>query len=178
MATIFAGGYAFVATLATLLSTALFFAPDRMRSAGPMAALAKRGCNWPPICDRLPGPSHDVLAAVDGCGGGHWHQLDARFSPERLVVGLCGSRRQRLWLWARQLSLWTVLMISPTPGSSSSARPATFMDACPRRSRRCGGCRLDVALPHLPLVLVGGFGPFCGCTADTGRRSVTFDDHE
>ena len=31
LATIFAGGYAFMATLATLLSTALFFAPDRMQ---------------------------------------------------------------------------------------------------------------------------------------------------
>ena len=32
MATIFAVGYAFMATLAALLSTALFFAPDRMQA--------------------------------------------------------------------------------------------------------------------------------------------------
>ena len=33
-------------------------------------------------------------------------------------------------IWARQLSLWTVLMISPTPGSSGLAELAlpTFMD--------------------------------------------------
>ena len=98
VATIFAGGYAFMATLATLLSTALFFAPDRMqalltalvqgrwlrrwREAGVQLAAALRQAS---------GPSHDVLAAVDGRGGGHRHQLDCALShPERLVDGLCG----------------------------------------------------------------------------------------
>ena len=33
VAAIFGGGYAFMATLATLLSTALFFAPDRIQHA-------------------------------------------------------------------------------------------------------------------------------------------------
>ena len=143
VATIFAGGYAFMATLATLLSTALFFAPDRMQALLTALVQGRWLRRWREagvqLAADLRQASQDLrtmswprwMAAV-GATGISW---TARFLTLNallmaFVVPLTTAPVGQFGIWARQLSLWTVLMISPTPGSSGLAELAlpTFMD--------------------------------------------------
>lgn len=144
---IFVGGYAFMAVLATLLSSALFFAPHRAQ------ALLVGMTRWKPLhrwraqgnqlAEDLREASRDLRSmswsrwfAVAIATGVSW---TARFLTLNalllaFVTPLTPEPLGQLGIWARQLSLWTVLMISPTPGSSGLAElalPAFMDDALP-----------------------------------------------
>ena len=76
-----------------------------------------------------------MSVAMDGSRCSHRSELDRAVPDlERGLDGLCCSPSRvavhQFGIWARQLSLWTVLMISPTPGSSGLAELAlpTFME--------------------------------------------------
>lgn len=147
VATIFAGGYAFMATLAVLLSTALFFAPDRMQALLTALVQGRWLRRWREagvqLAADLRQASQDLrtmswprwMAAV-GATGVSW---TARFLTLNgllmaFVVPLTTTPVDQFGIWARQLSLWTVLMISPTPGSSGVAElalPAFIDNALP-----------------------------------------------
>ena len=143
VAAIFGGGYAFMAVLATLLSTALFWAPQAVQGM-LHAVLSWRWLQrWKTQGEQL---AHDLrhasndlrtmsLASWAGAVAATIVSWTARFLTLNavlmaFVVPLHGSGLDQFGVWARQLSMWTVMMISPTPGSSGLAELAlpTFME--------------------------------------------------
>lgn len=147
VAAIFAGGYAFMATLAIILSTALFLAPNRVQTLLTTLFNGNLLKRWRFAGEQLAldlnQASGDLktmswsrwMAAV----GATWVSWTARFLTLNalfmaFVSPMTSAPFEHFDIWARQLSLWTVLMISPTPGSSGLAELAlpTFMsDALP-----------------------------------------------
>ncbi len=142
VAAIFAGGYAFMATLATLLSSALFFAPHsiqswltalmevswlrRWRTAGVQLADDLKRAS---LDLRTMSPAHWCTAGVATAVSWTARFLTLNALLMAIVAPLSSDAVHQFGIWARQLSLWTVLMVSPTPGSSGLAELAlpTFM---------------------------------------------------
>ena len=191
VAAIFIGGYLFMATLATLLSTALFWAPQRVHgvlkqalSWGWMRRWRKAGLK---LAEDLLCASRDLRSMPIGAGllasGATFVSWTARFMTLNalmmaLVVAAFPTALE--WahfdVWARQLSMWTVMMISPTPGSSGLAElalPAFLMDVMPAALTAALWATLVLAWRYLTYhlyVLVGGvLMPFW--LAQTGEKN-------
>ena len=135
VALIFGGGYLFMACLALFLSAALFWMPRTVRSGlmwlfslGAMRRWSVQGRQF----------AEDLLLAsreLQSMSWRRWGQAAAatciswmaRFGTlHALLMAFLSAELAWNWtahwhIWARQLSLWTVMMISPTPGSSGLA---------------------------------------------------------
>lgn len=145
VAVIFGGGYAFMAVLASVLSTALFWAPASMKNWLVTASHWRLLNRWreplTQFADDLYRASREVRSlttrawmAVAGATTLSW---SARFLTLNAIlmaflVPLLENNQSisQFAVWARQLSMWTVMMVSPTPGSSGVAELAlpTFLD--------------------------------------------------
>lgn len=176
VAAIFAGGYLFMATLATLLSTALFWSPERIHK-GLMRTFSWRWTRrW---SDAGLGLAEDLLRASRDlrtmslrsgllAAGATLVSWTARFMTlNALMVALVvPAFPDMAWghfdVWARQLSMWTVMMISPTPGSSGLAElalPTFLTDVMPVAMTAALWATLVLAWRYLTYhlyVLVGG----------------------
>ena len=142
---IFWGGYVFMVVLATLLSSALFWRPQfvhRMLRRLFEAAWLRR---WASRSHQF---SDDLLAASKNLQMLTWKgwigaltstvvSWTARFLTLNAVLMAVmapamptGNMLSQMEIWARQLSMWTIMLISPTPGSSGLAEFAlpTFMN--------------------------------------------------
>ena len=140
---IFGGGVAFMASLAVLLSSALFWAPDPTHRA--LLHLSSRPwmSRW---ADKVGAFAGDLKVASRGLRGLPWTtwcaaacattlSWTARFLTLNAVLlafvapMLDWTEVSQFDVWARQLSLWTVMLISPTPGSAGLAELAlpTFL---------------------------------------------------
>ncbi len=142
--TIFVGGYAFMAVLAAFLSTALFGAPKRIRSGLESLATQRPFSRWSDPLRQLALDLHNASLDLRTMSWRAWGQAaaatavswTARFlTLNALLMAFLvpmmrdGDSLSQFGIWARQLSMWTVMMISPTPGSSGLAELAlpTFM---------------------------------------------------
>lgn len=149
VATIFAGGYAFMALLAVFLSSALFVAPKRVQFGLEVLSNRRPLRRWRSELQQL---ASDLLDASGDLRSMSWQawawaggstalSWTARFlTLNALLMAFLAPRLQddqalhQFEIWARQLSMWTVLMISPTPGSSGLAElalPAFMSDILP-----------------------------------------------
>jgi len=142
--TIFVGGYAFMAVLATFLSTALFGAPKRIRARLESLASRRPFSRWSEALRQVASDLHNASRDLRTMSWRAWGQAaaatavswTARFLTLNAVLMAFleplmrnGDALSQFGVWARQLSMWTVMMISPTPGSSGLAELAlpTFM---------------------------------------------------
>jgi uncharacterized protein (TIRG00374 family) len=142
--TIFVGGYAFMAVLATFLSTALFGAPKRIRAGLESLATRRPFSRWSEALRQVASDLHNASRDLRTMSWRAWGQAaaatavswTARFLTLNAVLMAFleplmrnGDALSQFGVWARQLSMWTVMMISPTPGSSGLAELAlpTFM---------------------------------------------------
>jgi uncharacterized protein (TIRG00374 family) len=142
--TIFVGGYVFMAVLATFLSTALFGAPKRIRAGLESLASRRPFSRWGEPLRHVASDLHDASRDLRTMSWRAWCQTaaatavswTARFlTLNALLMAFLepmmrdGDALSQFGVWARQLSMWTVMMISPTPGSSGLAELAlpTFM---------------------------------------------------
>ena len=142
--TIFVGGYVFMAVLATFLSTALFGAPKRIRAGLESLATRRPFSRWGDPLRQLALDLHNAsldLRTMSWRAWGHaatatavsWTArfltLNALLMAFLVPMMRDGDALNQFGVWARQLSMWTVMMISPTPGSSGLAELAlpTFM---------------------------------------------------
>ena len=148
VATVFAGGYAFMMGLALCLSTALFWAPHRVQSILKWTIERTWLRRWHARGTMLAADLLDASVDLRSMSMGRWMAAFgatvmswlARFlTLNALLMAfvaplLSGQTVNQLELWARQLSMWTVLLISPTPGSSGLAElalPTFVSDALP-----------------------------------------------
>lgn len=140
---IFGGGVAFMASLAVLLSSALFWTPGSTRRALLHLATWPWISRWAATIEAF---AEDLNTASHGLRGMPWTtwcaaacatalSWTARFLTLNAVVlafvvpALSWTEVSQFDVWARQLSLWTVMLISPTPGSAGLAELAlpTFL---------------------------------------------------
>ena len=142
--TIFVGGYSFMAVLAAFLSTALFGAPKRIRAVLESLATRRTLSRWSEPLRQVAADLHNASRDLRTMSWRAWGQAGAatavswtaRFlTLNALLMAFLeplmrdGDALSQFGVWARQLSMWTVMMISPTPGSSGLAELAlpTFM---------------------------------------------------
>ena len=176
VAAIFAGGYLFMATLATLLSTALFWSPQRIHKGLTRAFSWRWTRRWRDaglgLAEDLLRASRDLRTMSLSSGllaaGATLVSWTARFMTlNALMVALVVPAFPDMTLghfdvWARQLSMWTVMMISPTPGSSGLAElalPTFLTDVMPVAMTAALWATLVLAWRYLTYhlyVLVGG----------------------
>lgn len=176
VAAIFAGGYLFMATLAALLSTALFWSPQRIHNSLKRVFSWRWTRRWRDaglgLAEDLLRASRDLKTMSLGSGlvavGATMVSWTARFMTlNALMVALVVPAFPdvawgHLDVWARQLSMWTVLMISPTPGSSGLAElalPTFLTDVMPLAMTATLWATLVLAWRYLTYhlyVLVGG----------------------
>ena len=176
VAAIFAGGYLFMATLATLLSTALFWSPQRIHKGLTRAFSWRWTRRWRDagvgLAEDLLRASRDLKTMSLSSGllaaGATLVSWTARFMTlNALMVALVvPAFPDMAWghfdVWARQLSMWTVMMISPTPGSSGLAElalPTFLTDVMPVAMTAALWATLVLAWRYLTYhlyVLVGG----------------------
>ena len=176
VAAIFAGGYLFMATLAALLSTALFWSPQRIHNSLKRVFSWRWARRWRDaglgLAEDLLRASRDLKTMSLGSGlvavGATMVSWTARFMTlNALMVALVVPAFPdvawgHLDVWARQLSMWTVLMISPTPGSSGLAElalPTFLTDVMPLAMTATLWATLVLAWRYLTYhlyVLVGG----------------------
>lgn len=140
---IFCGGVAFMAGLSVLLSSALFWAPDQTHRA--LLHLSSRPwmSRWAEATKSFAGDLSVASKGLRGMTRTTWCAAacatalswTARFLTLNAVL-LAFVTPVMDWMevsqfdiWARQLSLWTVMLISPTPGSAGLAELAlpTFL---------------------------------------------------
>ncbi len=148
VATVFAGGYAFMIGLALCLSTALFWAPQRVQTALKWAFRRTWLRRWRAHGTTLSSDLLDASVDLRGMSLGRWMAAFgatfmswlARFLTLNAILMafvaplISDQTVNQLDLWARQLSMWTVLLISPTPGSAGLAElalPTFIRDALP-----------------------------------------------
>ena len=142
--TIFIGGYAFMFILAALLSSALFWAPNRARQGLISFFHLRLFRRWSDAGRRLAGDLRQASIDLKTMSLGHWliasgataiswtarfMTLNALFMAMVSTLLSNSVGLSQFDIWARQLSMWTVMMVSPTPGSSGLAELAlpTFM---------------------------------------------------
>lgn len=165
-----------MATLATLLSTALFWSPQRIHKSLTRAFSWRWTRRWRDAGLGLAGDllraSRDLRTMSLGsgllAGGATLVSWTARFMTlNALMVALVVPAFPNMTLghfdvWARQLSMWTVMMISPTPGSSGLAElalPTFLADVMPVAMTAALWATLVLAWRYLTYhlyVLVGG----------------------
>ena len=140
---IFGGGVAFMASLAVLLSSALFWAPDQTHRA--LLHLSSRPwmSRWAKATKSFAGDLNVASRGLRSMSRTTWCAAacatalswTARFLTLNAVL-LAFVAPVMDWMevsqfdiWARQLSLWTVMLVSPTPGSAGLAELAlpTFL---------------------------------------------------
>ena len=147
--TIFVGGYVFMAVLATFLSTALFGAPKRVRAGLESLAARRVFSRWAGPFRQLASDLHNASGDLRTMSWRSWGlaaaatgmSWTARFlTLNALLMAFLvprmgdGDVLSQFGIWARQLSMWTVMMISPTPGSSGLAElalPTFIADVLP-----------------------------------------------
>ena len=177
VATIFAGGYLFMAVLATLLSTALFWSPQWVHSGLIRAFSWRRLRRWRDaglgFARDLRDASRDLqtlsFPARMLAASATFVSWTARFMTlNALIMAMLAPAFSspmgmgHFDIWARQLSMWTVMMISPTPGSSGLAEfalPTFLMDVVPFATTAALWTALVLAWRYLTYhlyVLVGG----------------------
>ena len=202
VALVFAGGYAFMLVLATFLSTALFWAPSliqrlltwvfnrswlqRWQEAGQTLARELREASMD-----LKTMSFASWGMAMGTTAVSWMArfltLNALLMSFLAPLMASGATVHHVAIWARQLSMWTVLMISPTPGSSGLAEAAlpTFLtDTLPAAFGVATWAAVVLTWRwltyHVYLVVGGTLMPFwVAHTSDQTRlRSRNFEPHE
>ena len=163
-----------MATLATLLSTALFWAPQRVHglkralSWGWMRRWREAGLGWRRTCCVRLTTSLDAQRGLLASGATFvsWTARFMTLNALMMALVVAAFPTALEWahfdVWARQLSMWTVMMISPTPGSSGLAElalPAFLMDVMPAALTAALWATLVLAWRYLTYhlyVLVGG----------------------
>ena len=202
VALVFAGGYAFMLCLATFMSTALFWAPSLIQRS--LAWLFNRSWlhRWKAgghtLARELKEASMDLKTMSFASWGmaigttavswmARFLTLNALLMAFLAPLMASGQTVNHVATWARQLSMWTVLMISPTPGSSGLAEAAlpTFLaDALPAALGVATWAAVVLTWRwltyHLYLVVGGTLMPFwvAHTSVQTRLRSRNFEPHE
>ncbi len=129
---LFAAGYGFIVVLTTLILFGVLVAPRRVKS------LLDRWFQWRPLRRwraRISAWSEDLVVASDAMKGSGWRlwakamgatvaSWSARFLTLNCLLLVFFEAVPHAAVMGRQLVMWIILMISPTPGSAGFAEVA------------------------------------------------------
>lgn len=148
VALVFLGGYTFMATLALFLTSALFWVPGRIQGGLVWLFQTSWLKSWSRQGQQLAIDLHQASIDLRGMSWKRWcaaiaataTSWTARFLTLNAVLlafispFMNDSTFSHFQVWARQLSMWTVMLISPTPGSTGLAElalPSFMADVMP-----------------------------------------------